>query len=174
MRSGKLTLRSLRPEDEASFNNAIAEFKGEALPFHFVFDYDESVPFTEWIERLTIWPSGQGLPDVPNTFLVGIVDAHIVGRVSIRHHLDNFLKKVGGHIGFGVVPSCRRQGYAKEMLRQSLPICSSLGIDRVLLTTDIDDVGSQRVIEECGGIFESVTENPETNRLERRYWIDPE
>lgn len=172
MSSTRLTLRSLEPTDEIPFKSAIAEFKAEAMPFQFVLNYDESIPFNAWTERLKMWPSGEGLPDVPNTFLIGVVDGKIVGRVSIRHQLDEFLRVVGGHIGYGIVPSCRQRGYATEILRQSIPICSSLGIDRVLLTCAVDNVGSQKVIERCGGIFESTIRNPQTNGQERRYWID--
>jgi predicted acetyltransferase len=172
MTSSRLALRSLQPTDDIPFKSAIAEFKTEALPFQFVLGYDESIPFTAWIEKLKMWPSGEGLPNVPNTFLVGVVDGKIVGRVSIRHYLDDFLRKVGGHVGYGVVPNYRHRGYATEILRQSLPVCSSLGIDRVLLTCDVENVGSQKVIERCGGIFENTIENPQTKGKERRYWID--
>ena len=172
MTSSRLALRPLQPTDDILFKSAIAEFKTEALSFQFVLGYDESIPFTAWIERLKMWLSGEGLPNVPNTFLVGVVDGEIVGRVSIRHYLDNFLRKVGGHVGYGVVPKYRHRGYATEILRQSLPVCLSLGIDRILLTCDVENVGSQKVIERCGGIFENTIDNPQTKGKERRYWID--
>lgn len=173
-KSSKLELRPLRPEDEASFNSAIAAFKNETPHFEFAFDFDESIPFTEYINKLEGWSLGKGLPDkfVPNTFLVGVVDGQIVGRLSIRHLLNDFLERIGGHIGYGTIKSYRRQGYGTEMLKQALPICSSLGIKKILITCDIDNFGSQKVIERCGGIFENVTDDSQLKVQKRRYWID--
>jgi predicted acetyltransferase len=53
----------------------------------------------------------------------------------------------GGHIGFGLVAKHRRRGYGTEILRQSLVIARAVGIDRVLVTCDDDNVGSAAVIE---------------------------
>ena len=173
MKSCKLKLRPLRPEDEVSFKKAISAFKNESPSFEFAFEFDESIPFLEYIKKLEGWSLGKGLPDkfVPSTFLVGVIDGQIVGRLSLRHRLNDFLARIGGHIGYGVIPSCRQQGYATEMLKQALPICSSLGIKKVLITCDIDNLGSQKVIERCGGIFENVTDDSQLKVQKRRYWI---
>jgi len=174
MKSSKLELRPLRPEDEASFRDAIAALKNERPSFEFAFDFNESTPFIEYIKKLEAWSLGKGLPDkfVPSTFLVGVVNGQIVGRLSLRHCLNDFLERIGGHIGYGVIPSRRRQGYATEMLRQILPVCSSLGIKQILITCDIDNLGSQKVIEKCGGIFENITDDSQLKVQKRRYWID--
>jgi predicted acetyltransferase len=173
MKSSKLELRHLLPEDEASFNNAIAAFKNETPPFEFAFDYDESIPFVEYINKLEGWPLGKGLPDkfVPNTFLVGVVDGQIVGRLSIRHHLNDFLERIGGHIGYGVIKSSRRQGYGTQMLNLAIPICSSLGIKNILITCDVDNFASRKIIERCGGAFDNVTDESQLKVQKRRYWI---
>ena len=173
MKSSKLELRPLRPEDEASFNDAVAVFKNETPPFEFAFDFDESVPFIEYIDKLEGWSLGEGLPDnfVPSTFLVGVVDSVVVGRLSIRHRLNDSLERVGGHIGYGAVTSYRRRGYGTEMLKQALPFCSLLGIKKALITCDVDNFGSQKIIERCGGVFENVTDEPQLTVQKRRYWI---
>lgn len=67
-----------------------------------------------------------GIGKCENTFLVGVVEHEIVGRLSLRHYLNDFLARIGGHIGYGVTPAHRKKGYATEMLKQALPICSSL------------------------------------------------
>jgi predicted acetyltransferase len=56
-----------------------------------------------------------------------------------------------GHIGFAVVPWKRRRGYATEALRLLLPETSVVGLPYVELTTDPDNVASQRVILANGG-----------------------
>lgn len=40
------------------------------------------------------------------------------------------------------------------MLRAALPVVAGLGIDRALVTCDVDNVASRKVIEACGGEFE--------------------
>jgi predicted acetyltransferase len=67
----------------------------------------------------------------------------------------------------------RRRGYATEILRQALVIARALGIDRVLVTCDDDNVGSIKVIEACGGKLDAVLEADQPGRAPlRRYWID--
>ena len=59
------------------------------------------------------------------------------------------------------------------MLRLSLQIAhETLGIDRVLVTCDDDNVGSIRTIEKNGGVLENVISGPEIAKATRRYWIE--
>src|SRR5207245_940781 len=109
-------------------------------------------PEMEWagyLEALAQEHAGVSLAPgrVPATFLVAVVDGQIAGRVSIRHRLNDWLLAHGGHIGYGVLPGCRGRGIATEILRQSLIIARSLGVDRALLTCDDDNEASIRVIE---------------------------
>lgn len=166
-----LRLRPLRPEDESAFragHEAMA-----AQDFMFGLGYSPDMNFDDYIKQLEDHRAGLNLPErfVPSTFLVAEVDGAIVGRTSIRHRLNEFLLHMGGHIGYGVLPEYRRRGYATEILRQSLTIVRAMGIDRVLVTCDDDNIGSIRAIEACGGRLENVVTNEE-GAPRRRYWID--
>jgi predicted acetyltransferase len=79
----------------------------------------------------------------------------------------------GGHIGYVVVPEFRRLGYATAILRLSVLIArEKLGIGRLLLTCDDDNIGSIRTIEKNGGILENVITGPDLDKPKRRYWIE--
>jgi predicted acetyltransferase len=65
-----------------------------------------------------------------------------------------------------------RQGYATAILRQSLQIArQKLGLKRVLVTCDDDNVGSIKTIEKNGGVLENIVTGPDGVTRKRRYWI---
>jgi len=169
-----LQLRPLRTEDEQSFKDALLEFEKESPPWQFAFDYDANEAFGDYVARVNTWTQGIGIKSgwVPNSFLVGVVDGKIVGRVSLRHRLNAFLREYGGHIGYGVVPSERRKGYASEMLHQALVRAKELGIGRAMVTCDSDNIGSRKTIENNGGCFEKETHPERTKKPLRIYWIE--
>jgi predicted acetyltransferase len=88
-----------------------------------------------------------------------------VGRMSIRHELNDWLREVGGHIGYDVRRSRRGEGHATAMLAAALPILGDLGVEQALLTCDEDNVASRRVIEHNGGVLEDV------RRGKLRFWV---
>ena len=102
---------------------------------------------------------------VPCTTLWWIDGEDYLGRIAIRHELNDFLRDVGGHIGYDVRPTRRREGHATAMLRQARPWALALGIDPALVTCDTDNLGSIRVIEAAGGVLEDV------RGKKRRYWV---
>lgn len=91
---------------------------------------------------------------VPSTTMWWVDGEEYLGRIAVRHRLTPWLREVGGHIGYDVRPSARRRGHATAMLRAVRPICRGLGIDPALVTCDVDNVGSRRVIEASGGVLE--------------------
>ena len=83
-------------------------------------------------------------PD-PDTYL---------GRINLRHHLNEGLSEIGGHIGYDVRPTARRRGHATAMLAAALPRAAELGIDQALVTCDAENTASRKVIEANGGVLE--------------------
>lgn len=94
----------------------------------------------------------------------------LLGAVNIRHKLNEELFRTGGHIGDGIRPSERRKGYATEMIRLALIECRKLGLDRVLMVCNKDNVGSVKSIIRNGGILENEVED--NGSIEQRYWIE--
>lgn len=93
-------------------------------------------------------------------------EAELVGFVALRHSIDTpFLRRAGGHIGYSVRPSRRREGHAARALALALERARELGIDSALLTCDDDNAGSAATIEANGGVLEDVLDG------KRRYWV---
>jgi predicted acetyltransferase len=153
-----------------SFAAAVDEFLAEAVNLdHYRPELRERSAFEALVEQLTT----DALPDgvsrfpgwVPQTTLWWVDGDEYLGRLAIRHRLTDSLLQFGGHIGYDVRSSARRRGHATAMLRASLPIARSFGIERALLTCDHDNVGSRKVIEANGG-------EPDTpNAVKLRYWV---
>ena len=77
-----------------------------------------------------------------------------VGFGSVRHFLTDALRKVGGHIGYGIAPQFRGRGYGNEILRLLLIEAKKRGIDRALVTIHKDNLASRAVALKNGGVIE--------------------
>ena len=109
---------------------------------------------------------------VPNTDFWLIDNEEFVGRLNLRYELDADLLKFGGHIGYEVRPSRRKQGYGTRMLRLGLEKAQAAGIHRVLVTCDENNIGSKKIIEHNGGQFENAVQVVGSSVKKLRYWID--
>ena len=80
-------------------------------------------------------------------------DGAFCGSVSFRWLVGTgeLPPYVLGHIGYTVVPWKRRLGYATRALALLLPECRREGLPYVDLTTDPDNLASQKVILANGG-----------------------
>ena len=109
----KITLRELCLSDEEAFETAITTWRDEAEPeYEFAFNYGVSETYADYLKKITAWSRGESLPShfVPCSFLVGVLDdGRLAGRVSIRHQLNDFLRELGGHVGYMVLPRFRKQ-----------------------------------------------------------------
>lgn len=118
--------------------------------------------------------AGEGLigDRVPQTHFWFVRDGRVLGTIRLRHRLNDALRNEGGHIGYDVRPSERGRGIATEMVRRVLPEARALGLRRVLLTCDKDNVASASVIRKCGGVLENETTSHETGKTVLRFWIE--
>ena len=126
--------------------------------------------FQYYLDNLQITEEVDG--KVPDTTLFCLdVDRNIfVGAVNIRHYLTEEMLVNAGHIGDGIRPSERRKGYATAMIGLALEEAKELGIDRVLMCCDKENIASAKSIVNNGGILENeVVVNGVT---EQRYWIE--
>ena len=128
--------------------------------------WDTAEGFAAYVQEKVAERDGVVDPDwVRCTNLWWVVDGQYVGRMSIRHELNDWLSEVGGHIGYDVRRSRRREGHATAMLAAALTVACELGIEQALLTCDDDNLASRIVIERNGGVLEDV------RRRKMRFWV---
>lgn len=135
-------------------------------------EVDSAAGFARFVARLlregdTSVPPAEGR--VHASYWWVTEEASYLGGISLRHALNDFLLRAGGHIGYGIRPSARGRGLATWALRSVLPHARALGLDEVLVTCDDSNLASARVIEKSGGVLEDVRDT-ELGRT-RRYWI---
>lgn len=166
-----LRLRPLLERDEASARRGHAEL-GASDGFPFLLRWESEAPWAGYLQLLARHRAGVEVPPdwVPAAFLVAHVGGDLVGRVSIRHRLNDQLAAFGGHIGYAVRPAHRGRGHAAGILRRALVVARAEGVERVLVTCRDDNAASAAVITGCGGVLEDVRRDRDDRRM-HRYWI---
>lgn len=149
-----------------SFRAALAEFHAEGRNLDVSLD---GVP--AHISELRLAAVFPGPGQVPETTYWGVSGGEFLGRVGLRHTLTEGLLEWGGHIGYEVRPSARGRGVGHALLAGVLPHARALGLARVLLTCDDDNLASARIIERGGGVLEDLRPTPD-GPPKRRYWIE--
>jgi predicted acetyltransferase len=130
-------------------------------------------------------PEGKGPPiTLPNGMVIKRLpgyrrwmwDGEFAGSIGFRWQPGTveLPSYVLGHMGYSVPLWKQGRGYATEALRQLLPDAKARGLPYVVLTTDPDNVASQRVILKNGGVLvEEFNKGPAYhNAPGLRYRID--
>jgi predicted acetyltransferase len=99
-----------------------------------------------------VLPDGSTVPRLPG-YRRWMWDDGFCGAVNFRWQpgTSDLPKYVLGHLGYAVVPWKQRRGYATKALALMLPEARKLGLEHIDLTTDPDNLPSQKVITANGG-----------------------
>ena len=108
---------------------------------------------------------------VPESIFWLVQDNDFIGRVSVRHELNDNLSQLGGHIGYEIRPPRRRQGFGTLICKLGLDYARGLGLQRVLITCDDTNVGSRKIIEANGGQLARIVNLPYHDVPIRQYWV---
>ena len=129
-----------------------------------------------WLDEVERFSRPETVPEgkvVSTQFiLVREADDRLLGMLQLRHYLNDYLRRVAGHIGYSVRPSERRRGYAKRMLAMALDEARKLGLERVMISCSVENEASRRTILSNGGVFESTVLDETDGELLERDWIE--
>ena len=129
-----------------------------------------------WLDEVERFSRPETVPEgkvVSTQFiLVREADDRLLGMLQLRHDLNDYLRRIAGHIGYSVRPSERRRGYAKRMLAMALDEARMLGLERVMISCSVENEASRRTILSNGGVFESTVLDETDGELLERYWIE--
>lgn len=165
-------------DDIWAFRQEIFEYDDENEDqFAGCLSLDTCASAEEWIDICRLRKSAETCQktgvDVPSHMFLAVreSDFKIVGIIDLRHHINHpILGTWGGHCGYTVRPTERGKGYGKEMLRQNLINAKSLGISEFLVTCNVNNRASEKIILENNGIFEKTID--EEGSIINRYWIN--
>jgi predicted acetyltransferase len=136
-------------------------------------DVETAEGFAAWVRKL-LRESDPAFPVADDwvhcTYWWIVEGDTVLGAISLRHELNDFLLRGGGHIGYGVRPSARRRGVAALALGEVLRYAKTLGLEQVLVTCNVVNNASRRTIEHHGGVLEDIRDT-EIGRV-RRYWVN--
>ncbi|MDZ4671892.1 MAG: GNAT family N-acetyltransferase [Phototrophicales bacterium] len=155
-----------------SYITAMHEFKAEKLWHYTDLDIEQlERDFDDYISGLLMREHTVPAGWVTETLLWLVDEKGFIGRISFRHYLTDSLQRFGGHIGYEVRPTRRNEGHGTAMLHEMLPIARAKGLDKVMLTCDDDNLGSQKIIITNGGVLEDVIQNDFRPVPTMRWWI---
>ncbi len=167
--SPQLSLPDVRFKD--SYLSALVEYHKEGR----FLEHKEEIAndFPAFVEKEKSKSRGENLPEgfVPETEYWLVDGDEYIGGLNIRHRLSDHLREIGGHIGYSIRPSKRKQGYGKLILKLGIEKAKEMGFEKVLLTCDVTNDGSRKIIEGNGGVLENVVPH-EGNPDKARFWID--
>lgn len=174
-----LVVPSLERKDEAI--EYINEFYKYNSPIHGTGSLDRELEkgntYEQWLENSlkmhdSKYASEKGLVPSYTYFLIREDDNKIVGMIDLRLGLNDYLRNIGGHIGYSIRPTERRKGYNRINLYLCLLEAQKHGLDMVLITCADYNEGSRRTILALDGKFEKNNFDESDNETMELYWID--
>lgn len=165
----ELRLEEPRLEHQQEHEKMLKEFLNngeEIIPRAMRIKPYETYP--QFLQRTLDRKEGKNLPEqrVPGS-LYFIIDKEnkIVGSINIRHQLNEWLEKIGGHIGYGIRPNERKKWYATIALKLALEKYKELGITKPIVICDKENIWSAKVIQNNWWILESEYPCKENNNI---------
>ena len=145
---------------------------GKIAPWPLSLDYEDEEKFDKLLKHLDDVENGRGPKEFSSSSTFWVYDDEskkIVGATNIRHKIIGVSGNLWGHIGYGIRPSERRKGYAKQTLKLAMEEAKKLGIKNIYVAAYTENIGSIKTIESCGFDFEETLIDEECGKEVRKY-----
>ena len=113
-----------------------------------------------------------GLVPSATYFTIRKSDNKIVGMVNIRYNLNEYLRKIAGHIGYSIRPSERGKGLAKIQLYLTLKEAIKVNLNKVMISCEQNNIASEKTILALGGILERIEYDEPRDRYLKVHMLD--
>lgn len=156
-------------EYQKSFENYILAYKIKN-DIHYFNMYKKGLDdFHVYLNYLNNLSRGIEIPEGwvrTSTFWL-IDNAEVVGVVRVRHEEVS----TAGHIGYDISPSYRNKGYGTQILKLALAKAEEIGIKEAIVTCNIDNIASRKIIEKNNGKLLGTIFDEEENENLYKYSI---
>ncbi len=147
-------------DEWTSYNETIIPYSLTKINYHY---------FDLFIEKTEIMEYNKTRVPSHLYFCLDTVRNIFIGAVVIRTTLTNDLLIRGGHIADGVRPSERNKGFGNILIFLALEKCKEIGLKKVLIVCDKNNIPSSKAIIKNKGILENEIQID--NQIIQRYWV---
>lgn len=118
--------------------------------------------YGDWLKSKTDMAKGINLPDgfIPCTTFWVMLDNKIIGLANIKHYLNDFLRKKGGHIGLSIAKDYRRKGIGLKTTKLLIEKArNEYYIKDILFTNEPENIASRNMCEKLGAELTDIDEH---------------
>lgn len=163
MENNKLWLREITANDDFEGLRFLQELVNEEgiMVAPAPKDINENT-YGEWLQAKEDMAKGINLPEgfIPCTTYWVILDKKIIGLANIKHYLNDYLRKKGGHIGLSIAKDYRRQGLGLRTTKLLIEKArTEFGIEDILFTNEPENIASRQMCEKLGAELTDIDEH---------------
>ncbi|MDP4088794.1 MAG: GNAT family N-acetyltransferase [Bacillota bacterium] len=166
---GDLFLAEPNIKYQRSFENYALAYRKINDEYYF-FKYKKALEnFEDYLKVLFDYSLGRNLSqDDVTTSTFWLIDREeVVGVTRIRHQEAG----CAGHIGYDISPVYRNRGYGSHILKLALERAKKIGIEEVIVTCNIENAASKKIIEKNTGKLLGTVFDEEENEYLYKYSI---
>lgn len=152
-----------------SFEKYVIAYKEAGETYYFNMYKQALEDFDGYLKYLNDWLKGIDLKDgFVNTSTFWLIDNNeVVGATRVRHEEV----EGAGHIGYDIAPIYRKKGYGTEILKLALREAEKIGIKDVIVTCNVENMYSRKIIEKNNGELLGTVFDEEENENLYKYLI---
>jgi len=145
------------------------------LDFPKYFDRENDT-FETYLKKLIDLKISKNLkPGLSSTITYWLINQNdeILGTIRFREKLNEYTLNDGGNIGYDICPSFRNKGYGNLILKLLIEKLKKKSIyKKLLITCEVDNLFSNLIVKNNGGILENKVISKRTGKDINRYWLE--